>query len=341
MGKARVLIVDDRSELREKLRDVLEDQGYLIRTAGDGREAMEHAKVSNFNLALIDLILPDMSGLDVMRGIRRISPNLVVIFITGYASVETAVRAIRQGAYDYISKPFDATEIIATIERGLEKQRLAAENERLLESLKEKTKKLEKFYLGSMTALAATIDARNCNTKLHSEQVTKYSLGIARKQGLSEMEMHNLEQACRLHDIGKIAIPDSILTKAGGLTADEWEVVKKHPARGAKILDSSGFLNDIVPLVKHHHERFDGSGYPDHLCGDAIPLGARIIAVADAFEAMTATRSYRTALHPDVALVELSNHTGTQFDPGLEGLFIDAWREDAGGHWGRSTKYIT
>lgn len=329
MGEEKIIIVDDEAEMRDRLRDVLEEQGYWIRTVGDGSQAIEQTKRDEFNLALVDLRMPGMGGLELMREMRRISPKLVVVLITGYASLETAVEAIRQGAYDYITKPFKPSDLITTIERGLEKQRLAGENEKLLENLKEKTRKLEELYLGSLTALAATIDARNFHTLRHSEEVTRYSLVMAKGLSLSEAEMHKLEQACRLHDIGKIAIPDSILGKQGKLTEDEWEVVKKHPVRGASILNSSGFLHDIVPLVRHHHERYDGTGYPDGLSGEAIPLGSRVIAVADAFEAMTADHPYRRAFQPEKALEEIKLNAGTQFDPKIDELFINTWQGEA------------
>ncbi len=326
MSGEKIIIVDDEAEMRDRLRDVLEEQNYWVRTVGDGPQAIEQAKKDEFNLALIDLMLPGMGGLELMREMSRISPKLLVIFLTGFASLETAIEAIRQGAYDYITKPFEPSALVTTIERGLEKQRLSGENEKLLESLKEKTQKLEELYLGSLTALAATIDARNFHTLRHSEQVTKYSLEVAKGLDLSEGETEKLEQAGRLHDIGKIAIPDSILGKPGKLTEDEWEVVKKHPVRGANILNSSGFLHDIVPVVRHHHERYDGSGYPDGLSGKAIPLGSRIIAVSDAFEAMTADRPYRRAFQSEKALEEIRLNAGTQFDPEIEEVFINTWQ---------------
>ncbi len=322
MAKQKILIVEDEARMRDQLRDVLEEESYSVKTAGDSARAIELAKRHEFNLALLDLRLPSMGGLGLMDELMRINPRVTVIFMTGYGSLETAIQAMRHGAYDYMIKPFDPSELIMTIRRGLEKQRLAWENEKLLESLKERRQQLEQAHLATLSALAATIDARNCHTSQHSEHVTKYSLEIARSVKLSKGEREELEQACRLHDIGKIAIPDSILGKPGKLTEDEWVVVKTHPARGADILESLEFLTHIIPLVKHHHERYDGSGYPDKLSGEAIPLGARIMAVADAFDAMTSDRPYRKPFKREKALEEIKRNTGTQFDPALVESFV-------------------
>ena len=322
MRLAKIIIVEDEPYMQDQLRDTLEEEGYWVKTAGDGPRAIEQIKKAEFNLAVIDLRLPGINGLQLMDELKRTNPRIIVILITGYASVETAIQAIRHGAYDYMIKPFDPSKLIMAIGRGLEKQRLSWENEKLLESLKERRQQLEKAHLATLRALAAIIDARNCHTSLHSEHVTKYSLEIATSVKLSTDEREKLQQACQLHDIGKIAIPDSILSKPGKLTEDEWVEVKTHPARGADILGSLEFLSHVIPLVKHHHERYDGSGYPDKLSGEAIPLGARIMAVADAFDAMTSDRPYRKALNQEKALEEIKRNTGTQFDPSVAESFV-------------------
>jgi len=308
-------VVDDDEEICYLLQDVLEQEGYLVKTAARGKEAIEIASKEFFNLAIVDLKMPGMWGMEVVKAIRGVNPHTLTIINTAYASVDTAIEAVRQGAYDFVKKPFKVEEMILTIKRGIEKQRLTLENSRLLQ-------KVQDLYVGSLSALAYTIDAKHIHTTKHSERVREYGMSLARELGLSKEEKVTLEHACKLHDIGKIGIPDSILNKPGKLTPEEWESVRKHPVIGADILNSSGFLKDLVPLVKYHHERYDGTGYPSGLREEDIPKGARIIALADAFEAMTSDRPYRKAFSKEGALEQIKANINKQFDPQIAMAFI-------------------
>lgn len=313
--KASILVVDDEEEICYLLQDVLEQEGYLVKTAARGKEAIEMASKEFFNLAIVDLKMPGIWGMEVVKALKDINPHTLIIINTAYASIDTAIEAVRQGAYDFIKKPFKMEEMILTIKNGIEKQRLALENNRLLQ-------KVQDLYFGSLSALAATIDAKNVHTTKHSERVCKYAVSIAQELGLHEEEKVILEHACKLHDIGKIGIPDSILVKPGKLTPEEWQKVREHPVIGADILNSSGFLKELIPLVKYHHERYDGSGYPDGLKGEDISKKARIIGLADAFEAMTSDRPYRKAFSKEEALEQIKANIKTQFDPQIADVLL-------------------
>lgn len=312
---AKILIVDDEANMLEHLSDALNEEGYQVKTAEDGQEALEQVKIFNFDIAIIDIRIPGISGLEVLRYIKKSELETMTIMMTGHASLETAVEALREGAYDYLTKPFPMEKLLSVLKRGVREQRLARENARLNDELKY-------TYVGVMMSLAAAIDAKNHRTQHHSQQVTKYTLLISEELKLPREERETIGKAASLHDIGKIGIPDPVLTKTGALTDEEWTQIKLHPARGAEMLSPLEFLNEIVPLIRHHHERYQGSGYPDGLKGEDIALGARIISVADAFEAMTSERPYRRALSKEEALREIEADLGDQFDPQIGELFI-------------------
>ncbi|MCD5397607.1 HD domain-containing protein, partial [candidate division NPL-UPA2 bacterium] len=225
--------------------------------------------------------------------------------------------ALREGAYDYLTKPFPMEKLLSILKRGIREQKLARENARLNDELRH-------TYVGVMMSLAAAIDAKNHRTQHHSQQVTKYTLLISEELKLPQKEGQMIGRAASLHDIGKIGIPDPVLAKTATLTDDEWAQIKLHPVRGAEMLSPLEFLSEIVPLIRHHHERYEGSGYPDGLEGEDITLGARIISVADAFDAMISERPYRKALNKKEALREIEAGLGGQFDPQIGELFISA-----------------
>lgn len=487
---ANILVIDDEADMRNNLADALEKEGYRVKTAKDGHEAIERIKAQTFNVVIMDIRIPGINGIEALKAIKKIGPEMIVVMITAYASMETAIESMRKGAYDYVVKPFDMNKLIAIIKRGLERQRLSEENRRLLYDLKEKSESLSKkvrelfvlteisremsstldpenllnlivgratevigakrgslmlidpdsgdlsvkvakgwdrriaqknrvkvgqgvagwvakegkpllnvdlardprfkrqvgqryesesflcvplidkngvigvlnvnekvsegmfneddlellsilanqaattienanlyknlqvVYLGTVTTLAATIDAKSHYTREHSERVTRYAVTLARNLNLPAKEVETIGLAGKLHDIGKIGIPDHILGKPSRLSEQEWKEVKAHPGRGANMLMPLEFLREIVPLVRHHHERYDGNGYPDGLKGKKIELGARIIAVADTFEAMTSERPYRSAFNVEEAKALIKVNAGTQFDPQIAKTFI-------------------
>lgn len=312
---ARILIVDDEADMREYLSDALREEGYEVKTSENGEEALEQVRIFNFDLAIIDIRIPGISGLAVLHYIKKTSRETMIVMMTGHASLETAVEALREGAYDYLIKPFPMEKLLSVLKRGIREQRLARENARLNEELKH-------TYVGVMMSLATAIDAKDRRTQHHSQQVTKYALVISEELKLPQRERQMIGRAASLHDIGKIGIPDPILTKSESLNDEEWAQIKLHPVRGAEMLSPLKFLSEIIPLIRHHHERYRGSGYPDGLKEEGIAQGARIIAVADAFEAMTSERPYRKALSEEEALQEIEAGLGEQFDPQIGELFI-------------------
>jgi len=318
---AKILVVDDEVNIREPLSDALKAEGYQVHTAENGQQAVEAVRKFNFDMAIVDIRIPFIGGLEVLHYIKKSKPETMTIMMTGYASLETAVEALREGAYDYLIKPFNMEKLFLVLKRGFKEQSLTKENARLNDELKQ-------TYIGVMTSLATAIDAKNHRTQHHSQQVTKYTLIISEELKLPQEEKERIGRAASLHDIGKIGIPDPILTKPGSLTNEEWAQIEQHPARGADILSPLEFLSKVIPLIRHHHERYQGSGYPDGLKGDNISLGARIISVADAFEAMVSERPYRRALSKEEALLEIEAGLGDQFDPQIGELFINTVKKN-------------
>jgi response regulator RpfG family c-di-GMP phosphodiesterase len=483
--RPRVLVVDDEKFIRDIIADFLGMEGYIVRTAEDGTSAVTELERARYDMVISDLKMPKMGGLDLLKEVARVHPDTLTVIMTGFGTVETAIDAMKRGAYDYILKPFKVEEIVHIVQRGLEKRRLAAENIRLREALSlykvseaiaaslsldevvstlsdsalnevrsdlvmtwladgegnfalrslnysslleegeelgeldppkvvERLKegpliehgararelfsthpsrqvssliivplKMRDRLLGfvscvSLTAsrrfdegqrklltiiasraaaaienarlyedlqatfqqtiqsLARTIDKMDRYTAGHSERVARYAVNLARWLGLGEDQIEIVRHSALMHDIGKIGCVMN-LNKAGKLTQSEYEVFKRHPAYGREILDPIKFLGPVIPGVHLHHERWDGRGYPLGLAGKDIPLIARIIAVADTYDAMTSDRAYRRALPHEVTVSEIERCSGTQFDPDIAGTFterIEMLREElrASGH---------
>jgi response regulator RpfG family c-di-GMP phosphodiesterase len=475
---SRVLVVDDEEDITTVLGDILRDQGYAVETASDGSEAWEKAQAEPFDAVITDLKMPRMGGLDLLRAIKEAGHATVVVIMTGFATVETAIEALKVGAYDYILKPFKVGELLQVVDRALEKVRLAAENIQLKEqvallrlseavasslsldqvlaivveaALKEvdadavellfrppgskelgkrlglgrsgplrplladvkrlekaladaphvqfqdqalvdllhreavasgldirtllsvplrrgnenlgvlnvyshKTRKaflpreekalmvlgdrattslenallyadLENTFRETIQGLALALEAKDAYTHGHSENVTRLCGGAARAMELDEEFHTTLRQAAVLHDIGKIGISSAILNKPGKLDPEEYEIIKSHPRMGKRIVEPISMLAGVVPIIYHHHERWDGKGYPEGLAGEEIPLGSRLMMVADTYEAMTSDRAYRKGLPHQVAVEELRRCAGAQFDPECVKAFLAAHSE--------------
>ncbi len=470
----RVLVVDDEKVIREILSDFLSMEGYVVRTVEDGLAALEELEQRSYNLVITDLKMPRMGGLELLEEINRRAWNLLCVIMTGFGTVETAIEAMKKGAYDYILKPFKVEEVIHIVQRGLEKQRLQQENIQLKEALSIYTmsealtktlsldnildiivsttlresradvaallladersgkfevrlrraaegfqldgqiedlklleilehyredrpllyhgnraarffvkpppgQKLESFisvplkirleiigmlnvysytrgkkfsegqrkmlsiladrassaidnarlyrnlqqtFQQTIQGFARAMEAKDTYTHGHSDRVMQYSQLIAHGLGLDHGQVDKIRTAALMHDVGKIGIPLDSLNKPQKLTREEYEIFKEHPDKGRRILEPIEFLRDIVPAVFHHHEQFDGTGYPLGLKGDEIPIEARILAVADTYDAMTSDRAYRKALSHEIAVAELRRCAGTQFDPKIVAVFI-------------------
>jgi putative nucleotidyltransferase with HDIG domain len=469
----RVLVVDDEKFIRDILADFLTMEGYAVRTAEDGAQALSELSHSTFDLVISDLKMPKMGGLDLLQHVGHLQPEALTVIMTGFGTVETAIDAMKQGAYDYILKPFKVEEIVHVVQRGLEKKRLATENLRLREALSlykvseaitaslslddvvstvtrsalsevdadgvfmwladgeggyfERLRQTREMLGGTLSpgrldpvavharidrdaplvlhasdaaplfaeqperditstltiplrmqtrllgwisvlswtpskrftegqrkllsiiasraaaaienahlyedlqatfqqtiqSLANTIDKMDHYTAGHSQRVALYASRLARWLGLGDRDIEIVRQAALMHDIGKVGCVMN-LNKPGKLSADEYESFQLHPGYGKEILDPIAFLQPVIPGVHLHHERWDGRGYPLRLAGNNIPLIARIISVADTYDAMTSNRAYRRALPHEVTVGEIERCSGTQFDPDVAGPFVES-----------------
>jgi putative nucleotidyltransferase with HDIG domain len=327
----RILIVDDEVEITEILADLLSEE-YACLRAASAEEALAHLHESEFQLVISDITMPGMSGLDMIPHIKALSPDTVVVMISGMQTVESAIGALRLGAFDYLMKPFDLRQVEAVVKRALEhydlvvaKQRYENHLEELVEQrtieLDKALNSLEGAYRSTLKALTAALETRDSETHGHSERVVTYSLRLGREYGLSSDEMKALEFGSLLHDIGKIGVPDSILRKPAKLTEEEWVRMREHPLHGQQILRGIEFLEGAARVVAQHHEKWDGTGYPLGLRREEIDINARIFAVADAFDAITSDRVYRRGKPYEAAAQELDDWAGRQFDPKIVEAF--------------------
>jgi len=333
-NKCSILVVDDMVGPREALRMILKNKHEVI-TAENGDNALEYISKNDFHVAIIDIKMAGMDGLQLLKEIKEKKPDIEVILMTAYASVDTAKNALRYGALDYLIKPFDHKDVIEIVEKGVAKRReqlkTRLEIERLHIATSELSKKvddarrnIESHYASTVKALLATIDAKDQYTRGHSERVSRFSAFLAEKICFQHDKILSLEQAALIHDIGKIGVEGYILKKPGSLDSCEFDEIKKHPMIGAKIITSVDFLQDMKPIILCHHERFDGSGFPEGIKGSAIPLSARIVAVADAVDAMLCDRPYRPAMPLDHVKEELTLMADKQFDPEIVSVVINS-----------------
>lgn len=337
----RILLVDDEQEITDILADLLSED-YTCQKAGSAEEALARLQGSEFELVISDITMPGMSGLEMIPHVKELAPNTVVVMISGMQTVESAIGALRLGAFDYLMKPFDLRQVEAVVKRALEhhdlivaKQRYENQLEELVEQrtaeLDRALDSLEDAYRSTLKALTAALETRDSETHGHSERVVSYSLRLGREYGLSREEMKALEFGSLLHDIGKIGVPDSILRKPAKLTEEEWVRMREHPVHGQQILQGIEFLQRAARVVAQHHEKWDGSGYPYGLREEDIDVCARIFAVADAFDAITSDRVYRRGKSYEAAAQELDDWAGRQFDPKVVEAFHrvpkDDWEE--------------
>lgn len=330
-GSARVLIVDDEEVLRQMLHEVLSSE-YALAASETAEQALDFIHQYSADVVLVDKNLPGLTGLDLLKQIKSQSPDIEVIVITGYASLESALEALRLGAYDYLLKPFDDISIVSEkVHRAIEKRELAKERRGLLEQLllsNEELRSTQNFmrrsYLETLTSMITALEARDAYTRGHSDRVAEFSVAIGREMKLGPDRMERLRDGARLHDLGKIGVREQILNKAGRLTEEEFDHIKEHPVIGAQIIGKMENYRQLLPMIRNHHERWDGKGYPDGLSGDEIPLEARIVAVADCYDAMTSKRPYRTPSEFDSAINILKEVSGSQLDPAVVGAFLIA-----------------
>lgn len=346
-GIKEILVVDDEPLIREIIIRKLSEFGYIATPVENAFEALNKMREKSYPLVLSDIMMPGMDGIELLKRLRSLYPDTAVVMITAVSNVNIAIEALREGAYDYLIKPFNFEEVVLSVKNAFEKRDLILENrlyQKHLEALVENqtseirqllsreqersselSKALEEIQIthdATIDALSAALDYRDNETEGHSQRVVRYSLEIGKVLGLERRNLEVLARGTLLHDIGKIGVPDSILWKPGKLTDEEWVEMRKHVEYGFKMLKSIHFLRDAALIVQHHHERYDGSGYPDRMSGDNIIIGARIFAIADTYDAMTTDRPYRKALTDRDAREEIKRCNGTQFDPKITEAFF-------------------
>ncbi len=329
----RVLIVDDDRQVRDVLQEIFLSNGYKCQLATDGREGMEVFQATRPPLIVTDVKMPVMDGLEFLRTVRGLDPDAAVIMLTGVGDLKIAIESLKVGADDFIIKPVNVDELLIAAERAVERRQLLIERREYQITLERRVeeatrdlaltlRELQDTYRATLEALGSALDTRDVGTEAHSRRVRGYALTIARAQGVPERDIKDIEHGVLLHDIGKIGIPDAILLKPGPLTPEEWIIMRTHPEVGRRLIERIPFLRGAVPIVYHHHEKWDGTGYPLGLRGEAIPLGARIFAVADAFDAMIFDRPYSKAVSYEAARKEIQRCAGTHFDPAVVEAFL-------------------
>ena len=328
----RCLVVDDEPRLRRVLIRLLEGEGFVCREAGSGVEALAALEQESVPLLISDLRMPEMDGVALLREVTTRWPETAVIVVTAVAEVESAVACLQMGALDYVAKPFHLDEVRARVTQALDKRRLIQENKsyqlHLEERVEAQARRIEELFLEGVHALVHALEAKDGYTRGHSMRVSNYAVSIAHAMELDKDTVDTIALGAELHDVGKIGVSEAVLHKAGKLSPDEYRHIMEHTVIGYRILgplmrDAPGALS----IVRSHHERWDGKGSPDGLVGEGIPWEARIVAVADAFDAMTSVRPYRPSLPVQMAMKELEEGKGVQFDAGIVDAFKRAFPE--------------
>ena len=326
-SQVRVLVVDDEEFLRSIVRERLEIAGYSVEEASNGNEAMAMLESRGpYNVLLTDIRMPAMDGITLLGEWGKRSPGTAGIVMSANAELDTAVHALKIGACDYITKPFNFDVLLITIENALRKKDLERQLDdyrtNLEKKVKEQTDIINSMYVRSIDAMIKALEAKDFYTRGHSQRVTLYSMAIGEELGMTGRELEDLYRASVLHDLGKIGVREAVLNKPGKLSEGEFAEIVRHPGTAVRILEPIPFFRPLLPAILHHHERFDGKGYPSRLAGNNIPLASRIMAIADTFDAMTSTRAYRKALPISDAIAEIRRCSGTQFDPDIVPAFL-------------------
>jgi cyclic di-GMP phosphodiesterase len=330
MATERILIVDDEEPIREIVTAMLQSSGYQCQQAASGKQALTLlTSGDSFELVLSDLMMADMDGIGLLERTKEKYPDMPVVMVTAVHDISVALAAIRNGAYDYLLKPFEREQLLATVRRALENRRLKTENRTYqtnLESLvAARTEQLRSAMSGLERSYDITLEAldlKDAETEGHSKRVTAFTIAMARHRGLSDEQVRVIARGAFLHDIGKMAIPDGILRKPGPLTAEEVSIMREHCYHGYQMLRKIPFLAEASDIVYSHQEKWDGSGYPRGLRGEEIPLGSRIFSVADTLDAITSDRPYRPKQSLQAAKEEIQRFSGRQFDPDVVATFL-------------------
>jgi putative two-component system response regulator len=325
-GPVQILVVDDEEPIRSALKKFLTQQQFEVYAAGTGEEALEQLRRHRIALMLCDIRMPGTSGVDLVPQAIEAEPDLAILMLTAVNDATSAALCMQRGAMDYLTKPIELADLGRAVQRALRRRELQLENRQLNQWLKEEVTtrsaelhrermKLERISIATLEALVNALEAKDPYMRGHSARVADLSATIANQLGLPEEQVETIRVAGRLHDIGKIGTRESVLNKQGALTPEEFEHVKQHVVIGSQILAPLAHLGNIIPAVRGHHERWDGSGYPDALRGDEIPLAARIIGAAEVFDALSTSRAYQEKMTAEQAVTRLADLSGSVVDP--------------------------
>ncbi len=310
----RILIVDDEKKVCQLLEKYLGAKGFAVTSAHDGAEALAKCPEFDPQVALLDITMPKMNGVECLKQIKKKYPDTEVVMTTAITELKTAISCMQEGAFGYLTKPLDFENLVVEVNRSLEHRRLVLENKEMFLLLK-------KANLEIVRVLSEAIEAKDPYTRGHCDRVVSFSERLGKEMGLEQRQLEILEYGALLHDIGKIGVRGSILNKPGKLTDEEFEHIQNHPVIGEKILFKVDFLKEAMTVVKQHHERYDGKGYPRHL--EHVDILSQIVSLADAYDAMTSNRPYRKGMPIERALVILEENAGSQFNPELVKVFIE------------------
>lgn len=325
----KVIVVDDEQGIVDSLSIFLKRSGYDFTGLTNPLEAIERVKVEHFDMMILDFMMDPIHGDEVVEEIRKFNKDLYILLLTGHKDLAPPLETIKRlDIQGYCEKSDKFDQLLLLIESGIKSIEQMNTIKKINTELQDKSEELEKAYLDTIGILRQTVEAKDPYTRGHSDRVSEFSVLIGKKMGLDDETLHILKIGGLFHDIGKIGIPDSILLKESKLSDEEYSQIKNHPTIGAHMLGDAAVFKDIIPIVKHHHERFDGKGYPSQLAGENIPFIARIAAVADTFDAMTSKRTYRDALPLSVVKEEIERCSGTQFDPEIAKVFLDILNND-------------
>lgn len=325
-GPVSVLVVDDEEPIRNALKRFLSQQNYQVSTAANGAEALEALSRQKVACVLLDVRLPDANGVDLVPKFLELEPHAAILMLTAVNDAASAALCMQRGAMDYLTKPVDLTDLLRAIQRAQRRRDTMIESQQINHWLKEEVAirtaelrmeraNLERISVATLEALVNALEAKDPYLRGHSARVADLAATVAAEMGLDEEAVEVVRTAGRLHDIGKIGIREEILNKQGPLTNEEFEHVKNHTVTGSQILAPLGHLRHIIEIVRSHHERFDGKGYPDGLSGDQIPVGARIIGAVEIYDALTTSRPYQEKMVPELAIERLRDLVETVVDP--------------------------
>lgn len=325
----KIIVVDDEQGIVDSLSIFLKRSGYDFTGLTNPLQAIERVRNEHFDMMILDFMMDPIHGDEVVEEIRKFNKDLYILLLTGHKDLAPPLETIKRlEIQGYCEKSDKFDQLLLLIESGIKSIEQMNTIKTINKQLHDKNEELERAYLDTIGILRQTVEAKDPYTRGHSDRVSEYSVLIGKKLGLDEKTLHILKIGGLFHDIGKIGIPDSILLKESKLSDEEYSQIKNHPMIGVHMLGDAAIFTDILPIVKHHHERYDGRGYPSQLVGDDIPYVARIAAVADTFDAMTSKRSYRDSLPIDVVRAEIEKCSGTQFDPNIAKVFLDIMDND-------------